>query len=105
MTLRNTLAASLAAAFITVGASTPAHADKVYLSIGTPPPAVIVEPVPEPRTGYVWADGYWRWNGHKHVWVKGHWVKAKHGHRYVRDEWVEDHGRWVFHPGYWERER
>ena len=55
--------------------STPAIArSEIYVNIGPPPP--VVEVVPAPRPGYVWAPGYWGWNGHKHVWAKGHWKRA-----------------------------
>ena len=41
----------------------------VEVQIAPPPPRV--EVVPAPRVGYVWAPGYWRWNGHRHVWING----------------------------------
>jgi hypothetical protein len=31
--------------------------------VGVAPPAARVEVVPAPRVNYVWAPGYWRWNG------------------------------------------
>ena len=58
---------------------------------------------PHPRGGYVWADGYWRWNGHRYFWVDGRWVRARHGWHWVPDHWVAAGPRWHFVPGHWER--
>jgi OOP family OmpA-OmpF porin len=41
-----------------------------------PPPAVIYEPAPAPRMGYVWQRGFWAWQYGRQVWVRGHWVMA-----------------------------
>jgi hypothetical protein len=101
MKLKASIAAALVASTMVGTAVVPVHAATVY--IGTPPPAVLVEPVPPPRGGYVWAPGYWRWNGAHHVWVQGHWIVARHGYHYVPDEWVAVNGRWVFRPGHWVR--
>src|SRR5437773_11291620 len=80
--------------------STPAMArSEVYVTIGPPPP--IVEVVPAPRTGYVWAPGYWGWNGHKHVWAKGHWKRGYHGREWVPDQWVQRGDRWYLERGHW----
>ncbi|HEX2586443.1 MAG TPA: YXWGXW repeat-containing protein [Steroidobacteraceae bacterium] len=83
------------------GIATPAAAD-VYVRVE--PPALRVEPVPEPRRGYVYAPGYWDWRHGHHVWVKGHWVRERRGYHYVAPEWVDHHdGRWHMRPGRWER--
>ena len=68
-----------------------------------PPPRVVV--VPAPRRGYVWAPGFWRWNGRQHVWVEGHYVREKRGQYWVADRWDRRGGAWVFVPGHWERAR
>jgi hypothetical protein len=80
--------------------STPAMA-RVDVDINIGPPPAVVEVVPPPRHGYVWAPGYWRWNGGKHIWAKGHWVRERHGRHWVPDQWVERGGRWHFVPGHW----
>lgn len=103
MSSRPILVAWLIAGSLAVAPSSAVLAASVDISIGTPPPAVLVEPVPPPRKGYVWIPGYWRWNGVSHVWVKGHWAGARHGYHYVPEAWVNVNGRWVFHPGYWTR--
>ena len=62
MKFKHPLAASLVAIAIGATVTGTAHAASVNISIGTPPPAVIVEPVPPPRAGCVWVNGYWRWH-------------------------------------------
>jgi hypothetical protein len=70
------------------------------LNIG--PPAPRYEVVPPPRTGYVWAPGYWDYNGHQHNWRKGHWERERHGEHYVAGGWTEHDGRWHLNQGHWE---
>ena len=58
MNLRTCVAASLLA----VAAAAPTMAlarSNVEVNIGIGPPPAIVEEVPPPRVGYVWAPGYW----------------------------------------------
>jgi hypothetical protein len=67
------------------------------------PPPARVEVVPAARVGYVWAPGYWNWNGHRHVWVGGRWVGERHGYHWEEHRWEEHEGRWHFHEGGWRR--
>jgi hypothetical protein len=79
---------------------------RVDVGIGVAPPAPRFERVPPPRAGYVWAPGYWRWDGrwHRHVWVGGRWVRVHPGYRYRPARWVRGpRGHWHFHPGHWAR--
>jgi YXWGXW repeat-containing protein len=78
-----------------------AHVDVI---VGVAPPAPRVEVVPVPRVGYVWAPGYWRWNGHRHFWVAGYWVPARAGWHWVPSHWSPYSGhRYRYVPGYWAR--
>jgi hypothetical protein len=70
--------------------------------IGTPPPPVRYEVVPQPQPGYIWAPGYWSWNGHRHVWYKGHWEVERAGEHYIPAQWVETPRGWRFIPAHWE---
>ena len=84
--------------------TTPAMArSQVYVTIGPPPP--IVEVVPPPRHGYVWAPGYWRWEEPRrtHIWVEGRWEAERPGYRWMADRWVPRERRYYFEPGRWER--
>ena len=49
MNLKHAFAATFVAMSIGAAMIGPAYAANVSISIGTPPPAVIVEPVPPPR--------------------------------------------------------
>ena len=75
---------------------------RVYVDVDVAPPAPRVEVIPEARAGYVWAPGYWTWNGHRHVWVNGHYIHARYGHHWVAASWEERHSRWHYVPGHWE---
>jgi hypothetical protein len=71
------------------------------ITIGPPPP--VVEVVPPPRVGYVWAPGYWDWNGHRHVWHKGYYVHERRGYRWEPHRWVQDGDHWRMDRGHWNR--
>ena len=77
----------------------------IGVGVGIAPPAPRFERVPPPRVGYVWAPGYWRWDGYArhHVWVGGYWVRSRPGYHYRPAYWVHGHGGWRFHQGYWGR--
>jgi hypothetical protein len=102
MALRNRmLLAALALSAATI--SLPAAA-ATFVDIKIAPPAPHVEIVPGPRPGYVWAPGYWRWNGHRHIWVRGGWIRERHGWRWEPQHWVQTpNGRWHFVQGRWVR--
>lgn len=73
----------------------------VDIDVAPPPPRVVV--APPPRVGYVWAPGYWRWNGHRHVWIEGRWVHERRGYHWVPDAWVAVGPHWHYQRGHWER--
>ena len=86
------LIGSVAPAFCAVG---------IEIQVAPPPPRVIV--APPPRPGFVWAPGYYRWDGHRHVWVDGHFMRERRGWHWVPEHWDEHHGRYHFAPGHWDR--
>jgi hypothetical protein len=91
-----------APAVIALTLAPPAAAQSsLSVTIGTPPPPVRYEVVPAPRAGYIWAPGFWRWDGHHHVWAEGHWVAERHGYRWAPDRWEHDHEGWHYVPGHW----
>ena len=96
------LAATLLAA--SIGAALPASArTEVEFYVNTPPPAPLVEVVPDARPGYAWVPGYWEWRHHRHVWVGGHWVRERHGYHYVPGAWVQREGRYYYEAPGWRR--
>ena len=76
----------------------------VVIEIGVPPPAPRYERVPPPREGYIWAPGYWRWEGEHHVWSNGRWKREHPGSHWVAERWEERGGRHHFEPGRWEHD-
>ena len=108
--LKSALFTTLAATAIALPALTapaivsPAAAQaNLNISIGTPPPAPIYEVVPAPRAGYVWAPGFWRWEGGRHVWAAGHWMPERRGYAWVPDRWEHANGGWRHEEGHWNR--
>jgi len=82
-------------------AAIPAAGANIIIEIAPPPARA--EVVPPPRSGYVWAPGYWRWEGKRHVWVPGRWMAERPGYYWVPERWVSKNGRHQFEPGRWER--
>jgi hypothetical protein len=66
-----------------------------------PPPVEVIEEVPPPRPGYVWARGYWHWNGARYVAVHGHWEAVRPGYHYVHPHWEHHPDGWHLHVGVW----
>jgi hypothetical protein len=94
---RVVLVASLAAAY-----AYPAYSGVgVDIEVAPPPPFAIE--APPPRPGYVWAPGFWRWEGHRHVWVGGHFMRERRGYHWAPDHWKEHGGRYHYERGHWER--
>jgi hypothetical protein len=89
------------AATILIGSVAPAFS-AVGIDINIAPPAPRVIEAPPPRPGFVWAPGYYRWDGHRHVWVDGHFMRERRGSHWVPEHWDERHGRYHFEPGHWE---
>lgn len=76
------------------------------IGIGIAPPPPRVEVIPEPRPGFIWAPGYWEWEGGQHVWMAGHWIGERPGYVWIPDRWEEHedeggHG-WHHARGHWE---
>jgi len=88
---------------LTAAVSSIASEAAVVVDVAVAPPEPRVVVVPAPRAGYVWAPGYWRWNGARYVWADGRWVHERRGYRWVPEQWVAAGPHWHFVPGHWER--
>jgi len=97
---RGRFVASAVAAAVLIGSVAPAFS-AVGIDINIAPPAPRVVEVPPPRPGYVWAPGYYRWDGHQHIWVDGRFMHERRGSHWVPEHWDERHGRYHFEPGHW----
>jgi hypothetical protein len=73
----------------------------VSISVGEAPPPPRFESVPAPRRGYIWAPGYWNWDGHRHEWQAGHWEQERPGAQYRRPEWMREGREWRLNRGGW----
>jgi hypothetical protein len=82
---------------------TPAQA-RTFVSVQIAPPPLRHENVLI-RPGYVWAPGYWRWNGRQYVWIGGRYIVVRAGQAWVHPYWEQRGPRWFYHEGYWRHER
>jgi WXXGXW repeat (2 copies) len=89
MTLRNTHRKALFALLtVTAGSLTGLYAGAaqagVFVDVDVAPPPARLIVAPPPRFGYVWAPGYWRWEGGRHIWHRGCWIRERHGRHWGR---------------------
>lgn len=74
---------------------------QIAIRIGPPPPVVERRP-PPPRPGYVWQNGYQRWDGQRYVWTPGHYGRPpRPGAVWVPDGYSRGRGGYQYHRGYW----
>ncbi|WP_027979082.1 YXWGXW repeat-containing protein [gamma proteobacterium L18] len=79
----------------------PVHREYVEVVAPQAPPVQVIEEEPGPRPGYVWARGYWAWEGGRYVPVRGHWEALRPGYRYVHPHWVQTRDGWHWRQGGW----
>lgn len=84
-------------------AAAPALA-QVNFNISIAPPAPRYEAAPVIAPGYVWAPGYWAWNGDRHIWIRGRTIVQRPGYRWEPDRWEQRDLVYYRHPGRWERD-
>ncbi|WP_397448732.1 hypothetical protein [Pseudomonas sp. NA-150] len=68
-----------------------------------PPPERVIEVEPAYRPGFVWARGYWRWDGARYVAMGGHWEPERRGYHYVHAQWERRGDGWHWREGGWAR--
>jgi len=111
--MKNTLISILAATAISTpvivapAIVSPAAAQatlSVGVTIGVPPPVPMYEVVPPPRVGFVWAPGYWYWDGGRHLWTPGRWIAERPGFHWVPDRWARVEGGWHHEYGHWDHD-
>jgi hypothetical protein len=67
-----------------------------------PPVAVVETRGVAPGPGYVWINGYHRWDGNAYVWTAGRWEMPPRPHaRWVAHRWVHRRGGYVLIEGHW----
>ena len=70
---------SIALCVVASGISASAVAAGAGMESDVAPPAPREERAPAPRDGYIWAPGYWDWNGHAYSWVSGRYLYEHRG--------------------------
>jgi hypothetical protein len=71
-----------------------------------PPPLRAEGKIASPGPGYVWARGYWDWDGNSWEWIDGRWASAP----VARATWVPAtytliSTGWRYVPGHWSNQR
>src|SRR5882724_4589012 len=86
-------------AFVSVGSSQASAAD-IRISVGAPPPPVVVEhPWARPYRTAVWIPGHHEWINGRWVWIGGYYTYPPHHHSH----WTQDHySHGYYYPGRWE---
>jgi hypothetical protein len=86
-------------------AALPARAEastRVYVQFGPPVRVVEARPCYRRHHGYVWAEGYHRWDGRRYTWRRGYWVRPPRAHAYwVPAHWVHSRYGWYLVRGHW----
>jgi hypothetical protein len=79
------------------------HPARAFVEVPYPPPAALVEVVPEePPGSAVWVDGHWSWRGNYYVWDRGGWMIPPENAAYASWQGVlAEDGRLLFAPGGW----
>ncbi len=76
---------------------------RVYIASGPPAPVYEVRAV-SPGPGYIWVEGYHRWDGRGYVWMPGRWQRPPYAHAtWVPGRWERDGRGWYFVDGHWRR--
>lgn len=78
----------------------PVYREQVEVIAPQAPPEWVVHNV-ETRPGFVWARGYWRWDGRRYVAIRGHWERVRPGYRYVHPHWEHHRDGWHWRAGVW----
>jgi hypothetical protein len=95
----------LLSAFLGAGAAADPAFAQININIGVAPPAPQYEVVPSIAPGYIWAPGYWAWNGDRHIWMRGRPILQRTGYRWEPDRWEQRGNGYYRHEGRWEQEK
>ena len=76
--------------------------NRVVVSKPKRPRAIVKRPSYK-RSGYVWVQGYWKWNVYygKYIWQKARWKRVKPNHMWVPGFWEISPGGFFWVEGYW----
>lgn len=78
----------------------------MYASVESSPPGPPQSGIYfESRSGYVWVEGHYVWDGARWNWVDGYWVDQRPGYVYVQGYWDSSGGRYHWVDGHWAAQR
>src|SRR5690348_17472688 len=99
--VRGFIGATLVTATLGASAACTDTRGRLYVRVG--PPAPIIEArIAAPGAGYVWIEGYQRWDGGRYLWVPGRWVMPPRPRaRWVAGHWSRDRRGWYWVDGHW----
>jgi hypothetical protein len=87
---------------LALGAVLPIAAAQAQYNRVAPPPPVVERHMPAPGRGYVWVEGYQRWDGGRYVWVGGRWVlPPRRTAIWISGHWAATPRGWHWIPGHW----
>jgi hypothetical protein len=78
-----------------------ATSGRVYVRMGPPARVVELRSV-APGAGFVWIEGYHRWDGRAYYWVPGRWERAPRARAvWAPGHWAQDRRGWYWVEGRW----
>ena len=104
--MRLHIAAALAAALLgtnlSAASSAQAQVNITITSVLAPPPLPFYVQTPCPAPGYLWAPGYWAWDGFDYYWVSAAWVlPPAAGLLWTPGYWSWRDNGYIYNAGYW----
>jgi hypothetical protein len=103
LTMKIKLSTVTLAALLFAGLPLASSSAYIGISVGFAPPVIPIYEQPYcPGPGYIWAPGYWAWNGFDYYWVPGYWAyPPRIGFYWTPGYWGYSGGRYAFYDGYW----
>jgi hypothetical protein len=96
--LRKLVLTSIAGCMLTIGAM----GEQIVVKVA-PPHAVVETRVASPGAGYVYTNGYHRWDGNAYQWTPGEWRQPPRAHaKWVDHRWDHRNNGYVFTEGHWK---
>lgn len=74
-----------------------------FVYIQEPPPPPPPRPAIVVRPGFIWVDGYHRWDGHRYIWQDGHYERERAGYQWKPGRWERRDRGHVWIEGEWRR--
>ena len=96
------LAATLATTAVGCTLTAQGHLRGPGLIVMEAPPPPPPQPTIEVRAGFLWVDGYQRWDNGRYVWQEGRYERQRAGYVYAPSRWQRQGRGHVFVQGGWK---